>query len=79
MSAHTAERVRAARHRRIVALLAGEEGRWITYERIRCAAGRGDSPAEGVGFEPTRDFHPCRFSSSTESRPPVSIPSNPLP
>src|SRR5271154_5044864 len=32
----------------------------------------GDSGAEGVGFEPTRDFHPCRFSSSRESHPPVS-------
>src|ERR1039458_1855579 len=29
----------------------------------------GDSGAEGVGFEPTRDFHPCRFSSSRESCP----------
>src|SRR5271163_2479952 len=30
-------------------------------------------------FEPTRDFHPRRFSSSTESSPPPSIPSNPVP
>src|ERR1019366_9642443 len=32
----------------------------------------GDSGAEGVGFEPTRDFHPCRFSSSRESCPSAS-------
>ncbi len=29
--------------------------------------------AEGVGFEPTRDFHPCRFSRPVPSttRPPL--------
>jgi hypothetical protein len=37
-----------------------------------------DWRAEGVGFEPTRDFHPCRFSSSRESCPPVSRLSNPV-
>jgi hypothetical protein len=33
----------------------------------------GDSVAEGVGFEPTRDFHPCRFSRPVPStaRPPL--------
>ena len=42
-------------------------------------SGKTDDLAEGVGFEPTRDFHPCRFSSSTEYSPPLSKPSNPVP
>jgi len=37
-----------------------------------------EPPVLAAGFEPTRDFHPCRFSSSTEPYPPASIPSNPV-